>query len=132
MNNDDVAAFMKWPYMNICSDGEHHGHPRGSGSFPRVLGRYVREYGVLSLPEAIHKMTGRSADSTGIKQRGRIESGKYADLVLFNPDTVIDRATMTDPTALSEGVVKVWVNGVLAYDQKVLGTTSGRPIRRHE
>jgi N-acyl-D-amino-acid deacylase len=132
MNNDDISAFMKWPYMNICSDGWHDGHPRGSGSFPRVLGRFVREQGVLSLPEAIYKMTGRSADSMGIKERGRIAPGKYADLVLFDPDTVIDHATMTSPAALSEGIVKVWVNGVLAYDQKVLGTTSGRSIRRDE
>ena len=116
MNNEDIAAFLRWPYMNICSDGWHGGHPRGYGSFPRVLGLFGREFGVLTVPEAIFKMTARAADSMGISDRGRITAGHYADLVIFNPDTVIDRATMKEPMAMSSGIEQVWVNGVLAFD----------------
>jgi len=131
MNNDDIAVFMRWPYMNICSDGSHGGHPRGYGSFPRVLGRFVRELGILSMPEAIHKMTGRAADSMGIPDRGRIAVGYFADLVLFDPDTVIDNATMKDPTAQSTGISKVWVNGLLAFKNgESTAAYSGRLVKR--
>ena len=117
MDEADVVQLMQWRYTNICSDGSHaSGHPRGHGSFPRVLSRFVRELGVLSLEDAIFKMTGRSADAMAIKNRGRIEPGAYADLVLFDPDQIADRATMSDPTAMSVGVINVWVNGVLAFD----------------
>jgi len=133
MNNDDIAAFMRWPYINICSDGWHGGHPRGYGSFPRVLGLFTREFGALTLPEAIYKMTGRAADSMGIAKRGRIEAGHYADLVLLDPDTAIDHATMKDPTAVSTGIRKVWVNGVLAFDLgEPTGAFAGRIVRRAE
>ncbi len=133
MNNDDIAAFMQWPYMNICSDGWHGGHPRGYGSFPRVLGLFTREFGALTLPEAIYKMTGRAADSMGFAKRGRIEAGHYADLVLFDPDTAIDHATMKDPTAVSTGIKKVWVNGALAFDLgEPTGSFAGRIVGRAE
>ena len=131
MNNEDIAAFMQWPYVNICSDGWHGGHPRGYGSFPRVLGRFVRELGVLSLPEAIYKMTGRAADSMGVVDRGRIAAGNYADLVLFDPDTVIDHATMKDPTVESTGINRVWVNGLLAFDKGAsTAIYSGQLVKR--
>lgn len=116
MSEDDITAFMQWPHTNICSDGWHGGHPRGYGSFPRVLGRYVRELGLLTLPEAIHKMTGLSASALGIRDRGLIKVGNYADIVLFDPDTIIDNATMDDPTAVSTGIRSVWVNGQLVFD----------------
>ncbi len=117
MDEGDIAALMRWEFMNICSDGGHGGgHPRGYGAFPRVLGYYVRKLGVLSLPEAIHRMTGLPAATLGIHDRGRIRTGYYADLVLFNPETIADKASMEEPTALSVGVKKVWVNGVLAFD----------------
>ena len=133
MTDDDIAAFMRWPFMNICSDGWHGGHPRGYGSFPRVLGRFTREFGVLSVPEAIFKMTARAADSMGISDRGRIEAGHYADLVLFNPGTIIDHATMKDPTAASTGVERVWVNGVLAFDNDATtGVFAGQVVGRPE
>jgi N-acyl-D-amino-acid deacylase len=121
---------MQWRYTNICSDGSHaSGHPRGHGSFPRVLSRFVRELGVLSLENAIFKMTGRSADAMGIRNRGRIEPGAYADLVLFDPDQIADRATMSDPTAVSVGVNSVWVNGVLAFsDGKATKRFAGRVV----
>lgn len=117
MHEDDVIRFMQWPHTIICSDGSHEsGHPRGHGAFPRVLGRYVRELGALSLANAIHKMTGQAAAMLRLPDRGRIEPGAYADLVLFNPDTIIDNATMSSPETLSTGVRKVWVNGVLAFE----------------
>lgn len=117
MHDDDVIRFMQWPYTAICSDGSHEsGHPRGHGAFPRVLGRYVRELGALSLAEAIHKMTGLTAATLRLPERGRIETGAYADLVLFDASTIADAATMSVPTILSLGVRKVWVNGVLAFD----------------
>ena len=117
MHDDDVIRFMQWPYTSICSDGSHDsGHPRGHGAFPRVLGRYVRELGALSLAEAIHKMTGLTAATLRLDGRGRIEPGAYADLVLFDADAIIDTATMSEPTNYSLGVSKVWVNGVLAFD----------------
>jgi len=117
MDEGDVAALMQWENTNICSDGKHGGgHPRGYGAFPRVLGRFVRELGVLTLQDAIHKMTGLPAQTLGIENRGRIRTDYYADLVLFDPDTIQDKATMQDSTALSVGIEKVWVNGVLAFD----------------
>lgn len=117
MNESDVAQLMLWDYTNICSDGGHGGgHPRGYGAFPRVLGRYVRDLKVLSLGQAIHKMTGLPAASMGMEKRGLIRAGNYADLVLFDADVIADRATMQDSTAPSVGVQSVWVNGVLAFD----------------
>ena len=102
MDETDVVQLMQWRYTNICSDGSlASGHPRGHGSFPRVLSRFVRELGVLSLEEAVFKMTGQTAAAMGIKNRGRIEPGAYADLVLFDADNIADRATMSDPTALA-------------------------------
>lgn len=125
MDEPDIAALMRWEYTNICSDGANDGrHPRGYGAFPRVLGHFVRELGALTLPEAIHKMTGLTAATLGIEDRGRIAPGYFADLVLFDPDTVADRATMADPTAMSVGIGKVWVNGVLAW-------TDGQPTHRY-
>ena len=118
MDESDVASLMQWEFSNICSDGSHGGgHPRGYGAFPRVLGRFVRELGVLSLPEAIHKMTGLPATTLGINDRGLIRAGYYADLVLFDAETIADKATMRDSTAPSVGIEKVWVNGVLAFDK---------------
>lgn len=116
MSESDIAVFMQWPHANICSDGWHGGHPRGYGTFPRVLGHYVRKLGVIGLPEAIHKMTGLTASTVGIRDRGTIKVGNYADIVLFDPDTIIDNATMDNPTAVSTGVKSVWVNGALVFD----------------
>ena len=133
MNNDDISAFMQWPYMNICSDGRHGGHPRGYGSFPRVLGVFVRELGALTMPDAIFKMTARAADNLGISDRGRIEAGLYADLVLFNPDTIIDHATMREPNAMSTGIDRVWVNGTLAFDDGApTAAFAGQAVSRPE
>lgn len=131
MSEPDIAAFLRWPHMNICSDGGNGGgHPRGYGAFPRVLAHYVREQGILSLPQAIRQMTAVAAENAGIVNRGRIAPGLHADLVLFDPDTVADRATLTDSTAPSVGIEKVWVNGVLAFDHgSHTGAYPGRVVR---
>jgi N-acyl-D-amino-acid deacylase len=125
MQEADVAALIAWPHSNICSDGTLSGaHPRGRGAFTKVLRHYVRERKLLTLEEAVHKMTGLSAAHVGIADRGVIRPGAYADLVLFDPDTVADRATYEDPLALSVGVERVWVNGVPVWAE-------GRPTREH-
>ena len=126
MDEKDVAALMQWPFANICSDGTSSGgHPRGYGAFPRVLGRYVREQKVLTLEEAVRKMTSLAAANVGLEGRGTIRAGAPADLVLFDPATIVDRSTTADPKALSVGVRSVWVNGQLVFDSG--RTTSARP-----
>jgi N-acyl-D-amino-acid deacylase len=134
MNETDVAALMQWEHTNICTDGRHGGgHPRGYGAFPRVLGRYVRQMDVLPLAEAIRKMTALPAHSMGFTKRGRIRTGNFADLVLFDPESIEDRSTMQDPEAVSVGIEKVWVNGVLAFENgKPTMRYPGRIISRNE
>jgi N-acyl-D-amino-acid deacylase len=124
MSEEDVRTLMRWPQAGICTDGTlGGGHPRSFGAFPRVLGRYVREHGVLGLEEAVRKMTSQSASSAGLVSRGLIEPGYFADLVLFDPVTVLDRATTDDPGLLSSGIEWVCVNGILVYGS---GATSGK------
>ena len=132
MRDDDIAAFIAWPHTNICTDGSlRDRHPRGAGSFPRVLARYVREQGVLSLESAIHHMTGLSAQHMGFVERGIIAPGMMADLVLFNPNTVRDRATTSEPFASSKGIHSVWVAGErVLHEGEVSKTFPGRVIRR--
>jgi N-acyl-D-aspartate/D-glutamate deacylase/CubicO group peptidase (beta-lactamase class C family) len=115
MDEPDVENFLVWPQTNICSDGSGHGHPRGYGAFTRILGRYVREKKIMPLETAVYKMTALSAEHLGLSDRGIIQAGNYADLVLFNPETVKDNADITNPKALSTGIEKVWVNGQLVY-----------------
>lgn len=130
MKEEDVTHLLAWQHANICSDGESLGHPRGYGTFPRVLGHYVREKKVLTLEQAIHKMTGLSARFLGITDRGVIAPGAHADLVLFDPAVVIDRATLQNSNALSLGIDKVWVNGRLAYqERRSTGSHTGQVIR---
>lgn len=118
MTDEDVINFLAWSNTNICSDGSNGGHPRGYGSFTRVLGNYVRDKKIMSLESAIQKMTSLSAEHVGIKNRGVIAAGYFADFVLFNPATVKDNATFKDSKALSDGIEKVWVNGVCVYEEK--------------
>jgi N-acyl-D-amino-acid deacylase len=130
MNEEDVARLMAWEHANICSDGTSAGHPRGHGTFPRVLGHYVREKKVMTLEQGVHKMTGLAAKHLGIADRGTIAEGNSADLVLFDPETIIDRATLQNPTALSAGIEKVWVNGKLVYqDRRTTGVRPGQIVR---
>ena len=131
MSEEDVAKFIAWPYSVICSDGNGGGHPRGYGSFTRVLGKYVRNDKVIDLATAVHKMTAQTAQYLGIKDRGVIEAGKKADLVLFNPATVIDNAAILNSNALSTGIEMLWVNGQLVYKhQQATGKRPGVLIKR--
>jgi N-acyl-D-amino-acid deacylase len=132
MVEPDVELIMKWPYTNVSTDGSLDGpHPRGYGAFPRFLGRYVRERKVMPLEEAVHRMTSLAAEHMGIKDRGRVTPGMFADLVLFDPATVIDRATPQEPHLTSMGIARVWVNGAEVFAEgKTTGAKPGRVIRR--
>lgn len=131
MSEEDITNFLRWEHANVCSDGAIDGHPRGHGAFTRVLGRYVREQKIMSLESAVHKMTGLTAEHMGINNRGLITRGYYADLVLFNPKTVIDMSTVKQATALSVGIEKVWVNGELVYQgQQPMKKYPGRFVER--
>lgn len=114
MDERDVKAIMAFPATMIGSDGlphDRHPHPRLWGTFPRVLGHYSREEGIFPLETAVHKMTGLTARTFGLKSRGILEQGAYADLVLFDPGTVIDTATFERPESPADGISQVFVNG---------------------
>lgn len=132
MDEGDIAKLIAWPQANISSDGMLEDlHPRGSGAFARVLRVYVREKKLLSLEEAVHKMSGLAARHMGFTDRGEIRDGNYADLVLFDPALVADRASPQQPGAQAVGVARVWVNGTLVYqDGKATGAHPGRALRR--
>jgi N-acyl-D-amino-acid deacylase len=132
MVEPDVERIMRWPHTNLSTDGALAGpHPRGYGAFPRFLGVYVRERKVLSLEEAVRRMTSLAAEHMGIRDRGRIAPGMFADLVLFDPATVIDRATPQQPHVPSVGITRVWVNGQEVFvNGATTGVRSGRPIKR--
>jgi N-acyl-D-amino-acid deacylase len=132
MDERDLDKFAASPRVLISSDGGLSGaHPRGYGAFPRVLGVYVREKGVLSLPVAVQKMTSASAGLLGLSDRGTIAVGKKADLVLFDPATVADRGTKTDPSRAPVGIRWVLVNGeVVLDDGRLAGARPGRAVRR--
>jgi len=132
MSEDDVRWFVSQPDIMFCSDGELHGaHPRGAGSFPRVLGHYVREEKALPLALAIRKMSALPARQLGLKDRGRIAPGFVADLVLFDPATVIDRATVEHPEAPPLGIPGVMVSGEWVIDEgRVTHAHPGRVLRR--
>ncbi len=131
MDEEDVRRIMAHEMSVIGSDGiphDDHPHPRLWGTFPRVLGHYVRDIGLFSLETAIHKMTGKAAEVFGIVDRGTLRPGAYADLVLFDPATIRDRATFEDPKQVSDGVDEVWCNGLPTYIAGH-GATSERPGR---
>ncbi len=132
MTDADVEQLFAWPYADVCTDGSIVDlHPRHIGSFPRVLGRFVREDHVVPLAEAVRKMTGLAAHNMGFTDRGLIRPGYAADLVLFDPDTVIDRATPQQPDLLSAGITTVWVGGEVVYkDGAVTDARPGKVIRR--
>ncbi len=134
MDEADLRRILCFERAMIGSDGLPHDavpHPRLWGTFPRVLGHYVRDLGLLSLEEAVHKMTGVPAAVFGLVDRGQLRPGAFADLVLFNPDAVIDRAGFDKPTETSSGIEKVWVNGQLVWeDAQETGHHPGRLLRR--
>jgi len=126
----DLERIMVHPAAMIGSDGiasMQTPHPRLWGTFPRVLGHYAREKKLFDLETAVHKMTGLTASRFGLEQRGIIATGNYADLVLFDADRVIDRASFEQPSQASEGIVSVWVNGKPGWqDQATTGIRNGR------
>ncbi len=132
MKDEDIRIFYQQPWVMVSSDGGIGSrHPRGAGTYPRVLSRFVREQHWLSLPEAIRKMTALPAWRLGLKDRGLIKSGYKADLVLFDPAAVIDRSTFQQPQLISAGIKTVFVNGVEVWqDEKVTGNHPGRALRR--
>jgi len=133
MDEDDVQRILAYPHTMIGSDGlphDEHPHPRLWGTFPRVLGHYARDLGLFPLEVAVHKMTGLSASRFGLRDRGVLRPGIHADLVLFDPDTVIDRATFEQPKLPSAGIERVWVNGRVVWDgESATGERPGRALR---
>lgn len=136
MSETDVRLAVSTPWVAVGSDFGARapdgplagpGHPRGYGTFPRILGKYVREERVLSLEAAIRKMSGLAAERMGLAERGLLRQGYFADIAVFDPSTVRDRATFENPTAISEGIRYVLVNGRFTLDEGRL--TSERPGR---
>ena len=136
----DMQLAMKQPFTSIGSDGSaispdgprgrSHPHPRWYGTFPRVLGRYVRELKVITLPEAVKKMTSMNAEKISISDRGLLQEGYWADVTVFDPDTVIDKATFEKPHQYPVGTPYVIVNGVVVLDNgKHTGAHPGKVIR---
>ena len=137
-SDSNIAVQVKLPYMKFGTDAAGYDpdsislavHPRSYGTYPRILGRFVREYKWLTLEDAIRKMSGATAARLSIRDRGELKEGWYADIMIFDPNTIIDRATYEQPHQLSEGVIHVLVNGVpVVADGKVTGEKPGRIVR---
>jgi N-acyl-D-amino-acid deacylase len=134
MHEDDVQRILGFEETMIGSDGLPHDarpHPRLWGSFPRVLGHYSRSLGLFPLETAVWKMTGLTAGNFGLTDRGVIRAGAFADLTVFDPETVGDAATFEDPERPATGIEQVWVNGALAWTEgAATGARTGRVLRR--
>lgn len=134
MHEDDVRRILSFPATMIGSDGLPHDefpHPRLWGTFPRVLGHYARDVGLFSIEEAVRKMTSLTAAAFGIKDRGVIAEGSFADLVLFDPKTVIDSATFENPAEPATGIDQVFVNGARVWQNgAATDARPGRGLRR--
>lgn len=140
MSEDDLRAALRSPHVSICTDsgaratdGPLSGtksHPRGWGSYPRILARYVREEKLLTLEQAVHKMTGLSAARVGLRDRGVLRPGAFADITVFDPQRVRDRATFEQPNQYAEGINYVIINGQLAVDASArTKALAGRVLR---
>jgi dihydroorotase/N-acyl-D-amino-acid deacylase len=138
MTEENVSMQLARPWVLIGTDAggsdpdSSHDivHPRGYGSYPKILGRYVREQHLLTLEDAVRKMSSGPAARLSLFDRGVIREGMFADLVLFDPATVIDKATFEKPHQLSVGILNVWVNGVMVvHDGKPTGAKPGRALR---
>jgi N-acyl-D-amino-acid deacylase len=132
MSEPDMRTFLRQPWAMVASDGGINvSHPRGAGTFPRVLGRFVRDENWLTLPDAIRKMTSMPAARIGLRDRGVIRTGMKADLVLFDPATIIDRSTFEQPRLRARGVHRVWVNGEAVWTgDSPEGPRPGRVLQR--
>lgn len=134
MSEDDVQRILSYPDTMIGSDGivqDKHPHPRAWGTFPRVLGHYARDEGLFALETAVHKMTALTAGTFGLKERGTLQVGNFADLVLFDPETIIDVADFADPCRAAKGIEKVFTNGICTWaNGEPTGARPGRPLRR--
>jgi dihydroorotase/N-acyl-D-amino-acid deacylase len=138
MSEENVALQMRAPWMKFGTDAGGFApedarepvHPRAYGTYARILGRYVREEGVLSLEEAVRKMSAAVATRLGIRDRGVLAPGYFADVVVFDPETITDHATYEDPHRLSTGVRDVFVNGVAVVQEgRHTGAQPGKGIR---
>jgi N-acyl-D-amino-acid deacylase len=140
MSEDNIRRKIALPWVSFCSDSASMApeapftnaqpHPRAYGSFARLLGKYVREEGILSLEEAIHRLTGLPAANLKLEGRGTLAQDFFADVVVFDPGTVIDRATFEEPHQLATGVVHVFVNGEqVLRDGQHTGVTPGRFVK---
>ncbi|MEM7255734.1 MAG: amidohydrolase family protein [Pseudomonadota bacterium] len=135
MDEADVRRVMQHPSTMIGSDGiptvQGRPHPRLYNTFARVLGHYVRDVGLFSLETAVYRMTGFSAQKFGLRDRGVVRAGAVADLVLFNPASIIDQGTFDDPNQYPDGIDRVWVNGKLSVNGgELAGPPAGRALRR--
>jgi N-acyl-D-amino-acid deacylase len=129
---DHVIQLLTRPEQNVCTDGLLGGkpHPRVFGSFPRVLGKYVREEKALILEDAIRKMTSKPADVFGFRRRGSLKLGYFADIVIFNPQTIIDKGTFINPVQYPEGIAYVLINGEVVVDSGIYSRKIGGDVIR--
>jgi len=128
MSAEDIISIMNWPYTNLCSDGSPYGHPRGWGSFPKYLQMNTEQ----SLETKINKVTLQAAENLNLDKIGEIKEGYFADLVLFDPDSIKDKATFENNSLKSEGIIFVMVSGEIVYsNQASTGVFSGRIIERN-
>ena len=126
-----VERFLRLPFVNVCTDGLLGGrpHPRAYGTYPRILGRYVRERGTLSLEEAVRKMTSQAAEAFGFADHGLVAEGLRANLVVFDAGRVADRATFEDPMQFPLGVRDVFVGGEpVVRDGEMTGRRAGTVV----
>jgi len=133
MDEEKMRMGLRHPLATVCTDGLLGGrpHPRVYGTFPRILGRYVREKKDLTLEEAVRKMTSLPARRLGLKDRGVLAEGMAADIVVFNPNTIADRATYENPRQYPLGIRQVIVNGVLSVEGgEHTGKLGGRVLKR--
>lgn len=130
---EHVKTFMSRSEMNVCTDGLLGGtpHPRTYGAFPRILGKYVREEGLMPLEEAVRKMTAKPAITFNIKSRGLLKPGYFADIVLFDPETVRDKGTYTEPRQHPSGINMVMVNGCIVHGNGATTEPKGAVLRLH-
>ena len=140
MSEENVRRQIALPWMSFDSDEaslapegvflKSNPHPRAYGNFARLLGRYVREEKIIPLQEAVRRLTSLPAETLGLERRGRLAPGSFADVVVFDPEEIIDRATFEKPHQLAEGMVHVFVNGVQVLDGgEHTGATPGRFVR---